>query len=108
MEPVIDLERWTRKTGEVQCFGKCIIQPGGLRSALGSPHFVEDDPLRTHSGEEWFWAFAVDDVTALALQYHDCSSELYIGANANLELAKEVAESLLPFEFEPESGLMWS
>ena len=108
MERMVDLERWTRKTGEVQCFGKCTIQSGVLRKVVGNPHFVEDDPLTTHSGEEWFWVFSVDAVTALALRYHVSSNELYIGANANLELAKEVAESLLPFEFELESGLMWN
>lgn len=103
----VDLKRWEGKTGTVKCFGKCVINESDVIRSLGEPHFVEDDPTRTRSGTEMYWAFETEDGDALAFTFHQIIEELYVGTNGDQAGCKEIVDRQFQIPFLPEHGVLW-
>ncbi len=95
------------RTGPIQSLGKWNISLVEVECFLGDPHFVENDPSRTHSGTERFWAFELSASVALAFRFHDLIEELYVGSNAAVDDIGAIIADFIPIEFVESSGLLW-
>jgi len=100
-------EKWIGNTGEIHAIGEVEIQLATVESYLHAAHYVESDPMRTHSGVERFWVFEVQEGVALAFWFHDIGSRLYIGSNNLEKLNLAEVSVVFPESYDPISGRLW-
>lgn len=100
-------KKWTRKTGVVYAKRQCHIPLERVCECIGQAHYIETDPLKTHSGHERFWVFDVGNDLALCFQYFDPIGKLIIGTNKQSNIHIKILERFVDFQTENCNGIMW-
>lgn len=101
------MKAWMGKTGPVHSFGTCDIDEASAKAALGEPHFVENDPVRTHSGTEMYWVFEMETGSALVFWFHQIANRLFIATNWNTSHAESETRKKFGLDYSPTHGLLW-
>ena len=88
-------KRWLGKTGKVFAEKQSKVKLNDVRKWLGKEHFIESDPLSTHSGIERYWVFDVGSGLALCFKYLDPIETLMIGSNKDSPINAKLLQRLI-------------